>query len=84
MLIFGLSMLYYVEFWHRELPACLLGLAEARDATLIRNKERAYFEAGETELMDAIDTFSRAIAILSGEMTIHPASFAHFVSGCRN
>ena len=56
-------MLYYVEFWHRELLACLLGLAVARDATLIRNKERAYFEAGETELMDAIDTFPADLQI---------------------
>merc|ERR1712226_131781 len=46
------------------------------DATLIREKEAADFAANEKELVDVIDTLSRAINILEREMAKNPAAFA--------
>merc|ERR1719450_1957482 len=37
------------------------------DATLIREKEHADFAANEAEMVDAIDTLTRAIAVLERE-----------------
>merc|ERR550532_119177 len=49
---------------------------DLKDATLIREKEAAEFAAEEAELMDTIDTLSRAIGIISKEMAKNPAAFA--------
>merc|ERR1719171_3364215 len=46
---------------------------ELKNATLIRDKEKADFEAAEAELMEAIDVMERAIAILEREMAKNPA-----------
>merc|ERR1719436_1285749 len=50
--------------------------SELKDATLIREKEAAEFAANEAELVETIDTLSRAISILEREMTKNPAAFA--------
>merc|ERR1719407_435546 len=47
---------------------------ELAEATAIRNKERATFEAAEKELVDAIDTLDRAVGILQKEMSKNPAA----------
>jgi chromosome segregation ATPase len=47
---------------------------ELEQATAIRNKERATFEASEKELVDAIDTLDRAVGILQKEMSKNPAA----------
>merc|ERR1719443_1371860 len=47
--------------------------AELADATTIREKEQADFEAQETELTEAVDALDRAIAILEREMAKNPA-----------
>jgi len=47
---------------------------ELTDATLIRTKEHADFAAGETELMEAVDTLTRAINVLEREMQKNPAA----------
>jgi len=47
---------------------------ELEQATAIRNKERATFEASEKELVDAIDTLDRAVGILQKEMAKSPAA----------
>merc|ERR1719498_1442479 len=47
--------------------------AELKNATLIRDKEKAEFDAGEKELVDSIDVLDRAIAILEREMAKNPA-----------
>mmetsp|Transcript_76393 Transcript_76393/g.120658 ORF Transcript_76393/g.120658 Transcript_76393/m.120658 type:complete len:697 (+) Transcript_76393:52-2142(+) len=49
---------------------------ELKSATKIRAEEQATFEASEKELVDAIDTLDRAIAILQREMSKSPASLA--------
>merc|ERR550532_2152998 len=49
---------------------------ELRDATLIREKERAEFVANEADLLETIDTLTRAIGILEREMAKNPAAFA--------
>jgi chromosome segregation ATPase len=49
---------------------------ELAEATAVREKELATFLASEKELVDAIDTLDRAIAILSKEMSKNPASLA--------
>jgi len=49
---------------------------ELKSATAVRAEERATFEASEKELVDAIDTLDRAVAILQGEMSKNPASLA--------
>jgi chromosome segregation ATPase len=46
---------------------------ELKDATEIRTKEAGEFAKNEAELMDTIDTLSRAIAIISKEMKKNPA-----------
>lgn len=50
--------------------------SEQKDATSIREKEAADFASSEAELMQAIDTLSRAVGILEKEMAKNPASFA--------
>jgi len=52
------------------------GQKELADATAIREKEAADFAASEAELVDTIDTLSRATTLLSKEMAKNPASFA--------
>ena len=47
---------------------------ELNDATLIREKEHADFAANEAEMVDAIDTSTRAINVLEREMQKNPAS----------
>merc|ERR1719478_385719 len=46
---------------------------DLRDATQIRNKERADFSAAERELSDSIDALTRAVGILTKEMAKNPA-----------
>jgi len=48
--------------------------AELKGATEIRNKEVEDFTAAEAELMEAIDTLSRAITILDREYQKNPAA----------
>merc|ERR1740129_809874 len=50
--------------------------SELKDATAIRGKESADFSTSETELVESIDTLSRAIGILEKEMMKNPAAFA--------
>merc|ERR1719284_1702841 len=50
--------------------------SELKDATLIREKEHAEFLANEADLVESIDTLTRAIGILSKEMAKNPAAFA--------
>merc|ERR1719272_886521 len=50
--------------------------SELAEATAVRDKEVATFEASEKELMDAIDTLDRAVGILQKEMSKNPASLA--------
>jgi len=52
------------------------GTQELENATSIRKKEAADFVAGETELLEVIDTLSRATSVLEREMQKNPASFA--------
>jgi len=47
---------------------------ELQQATEVRNKERATFEASQGELVDAIDTLDRAVGILQKEMAKNPAA----------
>merc|ERR1719473_1941107 len=54
--------------------------SELKDATLIREKEHAEFLANEADLVETIDTLTRAIGILSKEMTKNPAAFAQLQS----
>merc|ERR1719188_1981437 len=49
---------------------------DLNDATLIREKEAADFAANEAELLETIDTLSRALNILEKEMAKNPAAFA--------
>jgi len=48
---------------------------DLKDATLIREKEAAEFASNEAELMSSIDTLSRAISLISKEMSKNPAAF---------
>jgi hypothetical protein len=50
--------------------------SELKDATLIREKEAVEFAANEADLVETIDTLSRAIGILEKEMSKNPAAFA--------
>jgi predicted nucleic acid-binding Zn-ribbon protein len=50
--------------------------SELKDATLIREKEHGEFLANEGDLVESIDTLTRAIGILSKEMANNPAAFA--------
>jgi len=47
-----------------------------KEATAVRVKEVATFEAAEKELMDAIDALDRAVGILQKEMSKNPAALA--------
>merc|ERR1719225_136107 len=47
-----------------------------KSATLVRDKESEDFKASEAELMDVIDTLSRAITVIEREMQKNPAAFA--------
>jgi len=49
---------------------------ELAEATAVRVKEVATFEASEKELMDAADSLDRAIGILQKEMSKNPAALA--------
>jgi len=53
---------------------------DLKSATAIREKESADFKASETELVDTIDTLSRAISTISREMAKNPAAFAQIDS----
>merc|ERR1719450_1060777 len=48
---------------------------DLKDATLVREKERAEFEAAQSELVDTVDTLARAIGILEKQMAKNPAAF---------
>jgi len=61
--------------------AIAAGEAEKANATSIREKEHADFSAGETELVDVIDTLGRAVTILEREMQKNPAAFAQVAKG---
>mmetsp|Transcript_55691 Transcript_55691/g.145246 ORF Transcript_55691/g.145246 Transcript_55691/m.145246 type:complete len:703 (+) Transcript_55691:66-2174(+) len=50
--------------------------AEAKSATLIREKEAAEFATAEKELMEAVDALGRALSILEKEMAKNPAALA--------
>merc|ERR1719183_1935546 len=54
--------------------------SELKDATLIREKEHGEFLANEADLVETIDTLTRAIGILSKEMAKNPAAFAQLQS----
>jgi hypothetical protein len=47
--------------------------ADLKKATTIRDKELADFKSNEAELMDSVDTLSRAISIIEREMEKNPA-----------
>ena len=49
---------------------------ELKSATAVREKEAADFAKVEAELVDAVDTLDRAIAIIEREMAKNPAAFA--------
>jgi len=49
---------------------------ELAEATAVRGKEVATFEASEKELADSIDTLDRAVGILQKQMNKNPASLA--------
>jgi len=61
--------------------AIAAGEADLANATSIREKEEADFSAGETELLDVIDTLGRAVTILEREMQKNPAAFAQVAKG---
>merc|ERR1719420_2011570 len=50
--------------------------SELAEATAVREKEVATFEASEKELVEAIDSLDRAIGILQKEMGKNPAALA--------
>jgi len=56
------------------------GEADLKNAAAIREKESQDFVANEAELLDVIETLSRAISILSKEMAKNPAAFAQLDS----
>merc|ERR1719335_1621539 len=47
--------------------------SDLKDATLVREKEKAEFVAAEGELMETVDALDRAIGILEREMAKNPA-----------
>mmetsp|Transcript_48192 Transcript_48192/g.90252 ORF Transcript_48192/g.90252 Transcript_48192/m.90252 type:complete len:707 (+) Transcript_48192:69-2189(+) len=55
--------------------------AQLKDATSVRTKETADFASSEAELLDALETLSRATTILEREMSKNPASFAQMQTG---
>jgi hypothetical protein len=54
--------------------------SELKDATLIREKEAGEFATNEADLVETVDTLSRAISILEREMAKNPAAFAQLSS----
>jgi len=59
-----------------ELAASIAsGEADLKNATGIRTKEKADYDANEAELVATIDTLTRAISILQKEMAKNPAAF---------
>lgn len=50
--------------------------ADLKQAKEVRDAAVAEFRASETELMETIDTVSRAITVIEREMQKHPSSFA--------
>jgi len=54
------------------------GDSDLNDATVIRKKEAADFQASEAELVDVVDTLDRAIRILDREMQKNPAALVQF------
>jgi len=68
-----------------ELSAAIASdTAELKDATAIREKEVAEFEKAEAELVDGVDTLSRAIGIIEREMAKNPAALAQIDSSSIN
>jgi len=49
---------------------------ELRDAAAVREKEAASFAASEAELVESIDTLTRAVAVFQSEMRKHPSFLA--------
>jgi len=49
---------------------------ELKRSTEVRKKEASDFSASEAEMMDAVDTLSRAVGVLEREMAKNPAAFA--------
>mmetsp|Transcript_95043 Transcript_95043/g.220612 ORF Transcript_95043/g.220612 Transcript_95043/m.220612 type:complete len:710 (-) Transcript_95043:67-2196(-) len=49
---------------------------DLKNAATVRAAEAADFKASEAELMDIIDTISRALAVIQREMAKNPAAFA--------
>merc|ERR1719240_1876547 len=49
------------------------GEAELKNATLIRDKEKASFSGDEAELIESVDVLERAITVLEREMSKNPA-----------
>jgi len=58
--------------------------ADLDAATKIRNKEGADFESAESELLDTIDTLTRAINHIGREMAKNPASLAQLDTSSMN
>jgi hypothetical protein len=63
------------QIWDLSL-AIKTGDADLKAATSIRGTESADFLASEKELVDAVDTLSRAVTILEREMQKNPAALA--------
>jgi len=64
-----------------ELAASIAsGDGDLKSATAVREKEAADFGNNEAELLDVIDTISRAITVLGREMAKNPAAFAQLGS----
>jgi chromosome segregation ATPase len=59
------------------------GSADLKSATAIRTTESADFAAGEKELVEVIDTLTRATTLLEREMQKNPAALAQ-ISGTKN
>jgi len=60
--------------------AIATGEADLKSATEIRAKEAADFAAAEAELVEGVDTLSRALGVLSREMAKNPAMFTQLDS----
>jgi len=59
------------------------GSADLKSATAIRTTESADFAAGEKELVEVVDTLTRATTLLEREMQKNPAALAQ-ISGTKN
>jgi len=60
------------------------GEGELKDAATVRAKEAGDFAASEKELMETIDTLSRAISTLEREMAKNPAALAQLSASGRS